>query len=230
MSFEGTGAQQRAIALHKRNLVVLAAAGSGKTYVLVERYLALLAANPDWPLESLVAITFTRKAAREMRERVRRELQQRAQSAAASQRRLWQTHLANIESAHISTIDGLCAKLLRLSAAEAGIDPDFDVLDESLVDIELERALQQELERLAAANDPALTLFGAYDRDQITKMLLEQVKQPTLTPLPENLLQHWQQRLGCRSAGAAGCPAQIRGLCRCGRLARDVTVAGHQTT
>ena len=106
---------------------------------------------------------------------------------------LWQTHLANIESAHISTIDGLCAKLLRLSAAEAGIDPDFDVLDESLVDIELERALQQELERLAAANDPALTLFGAYDRDQITKMLLEQVKQPTLTPLPENLLQHWQQ-------------------------------------
>ena len=193
MSFERTGAQQRAIALHERNLVVLAAAGSGKTHVLVERYLALLAANPDWPLESLVAITFTRKAAREMRERVRRELQQRAQSAAAPQRRLWQTHLANVESAHISTIDGLCARLLRLSAAEAGIDPDFQVLDENLVDIELERALEQELERLAAANDPALTLFGAYDRDQITKMLLEQVKQPTLTPLPEDLLQHWQQ-------------------------------------
>ena len=193
MSFEGTEAQQRAIALHERNLVVLAAAGSGKTHVLVERYLALLAANPDWPLESLVAITFTRKAARELRERMREELQQRAQSAAAPQRQLWQTHLANIESAHISTIDGLCARLLRLSAAEAGIDPDFQVLDENLVDIELERALEQELARLAAANDPALTLFGAYDRDQITKMLLEQVKGSTLTPLPEDLLQHWQQ-------------------------------------
>ena len=193
MSFEGTEAQQRAIALHERNLVVLAAAGSGKTHVLVERYLALLAANPDWPLESLVAITFTRKAAREMRERVRRELQQRAQSAEAPQRRLWQTHLANIESAQISTIHGLCAKILRISAAETGIDPDFQVLDENLVDIELERALEQELERLAAANDSTLTLFGAYDRKQITDALLEQVKQPTLTPLPEDLLQYWQQ-------------------------------------
>ncbi len=193
MSFEGTEAQQRAIALHKRNLVVLAAAGSGKTYVLVERYLALLEAHQDWPLESLVAITFTRKAAHEMRERVRRELQQRAQSAEAPQRKLWQTHLASVDNAQISTIHGLCAKILRISAAEAGIDPDFQVLDETLVDIELERALEQELERLAAANDPALTLFGAYDRKQITDALFELVKQPTLTPLPEDLLLRWQQ-------------------------------------
>ena len=193
MIFEGTGAQQRAIALHERNLVVVAAAGSGKTRVLVERYLALLEANPDWPLESLVAITFTRKAAREMRERVRRELQQRAQSAEVPQRKLWQTHLASVDNAQISTIDGLCARLLRLSAAEAGIDPDFDVLDENLVDIELERALEQELARLAAANDSALTLFGAYDRKQITDALREQVQQPTLTPMPEDLLQRWQQ-------------------------------------
>ncbi len=185
--------QRRAIKVHDRNLVVVAAAGSGKTHVLVERYLALLDAHPDWPLDSLVAITFTRKAAREMRERVRRELQQRAQSAEAPQRGLWQTHLASVDSARIDTIHGLCARLLRVSAAEAGIDPDFDVLDESLVDIELERALEQELERLAAANDPALTLFGAYDRKQITDALLELVKQPTLTPLPEDLLQHWQQ-------------------------------------
>ncbi len=193
MSLERTGAQQRAIKVHDRNLVVVAAAGSGKTHVLVERYLALLAANPDWPLESLVAITFTRKAAREMRERVRRELQQRAQSAEAPQHSLWQTHLASVESAQISTIHGLCARLLRLSAAEAGIDPYFDVLDEKLIDIELERALEQELARLAADNDPALTLFGAYDQSQITDALLEQVKQPILTPLPQDLLQHWQQ-------------------------------------
>ena len=193
MSLVQTENQRRAIKVHDRNLVVLAAAGSGKTHVLVERYLALLEANPDWPLESLVAITFTRKAAHEMRERVRRELQQRAQSAEAPQRKLWQTHLASVDNAQISTIHGLCARLLRLSAAEAGIDPDFQVLDENLVDIELERALEQELERLAAANDPALTLFGAYDRKQITDTLLEQVKQPTLTPLPEDLLQHWQR-------------------------------------
>ena len=193
MSFEGTEAQQRAIALHERNLVVLAAAGSGKTHVLVERYLALLAANPDWPLESLVAITFTRKAAREMRERVRQVLEERVGNASDAERPRWLAHLASVDSARINTIHGLCARILRLSAAEAGIDPDFQVLDENLVDIELERALEQELARLAAANDPALTLFGAYDRKQITDALREQVKQPTLTPLPEDLLQHWQQ-------------------------------------
>ena len=193
MSFEGTEAQQRAIALHERNLVVLAAAGSGKTHVLVERYLALLAANPDWPLESLVAITFTRKAAREMRERVRQVLEERVGNASDAERPRWLAHLASVDSARINTIHGLCARILRVSAAEAGIDPDFQVLDENLVDIELERALEQELARLAAANDPALTLFGAYDRKQITDALHEHVKQPTLMPLPEDLLQHWQQ-------------------------------------
>ena len=216
MSFEGTGDQQRAIEVHDRNLVVVAAAGSGKTHVLVERYLALLEANQDWPLESLVAITFTRKAAREMRERVRRELQQRAQSAAAPQSGLWQTHLASVESAQISTIHGLCARLLRLSAAEAGIDPDFQVVDENLVDIELEHALEQELARLAAANDPALTLYGAYDRNQISDALLEQVKQPTLTPLPEDLLQHWQR------AWDAEVRTQLEALCRAEAFIRAV--------
>ena len=140
--------------------MVLAAAGSGKTHVLVERYLALLAANPDWPLESLVAITFTRKAARETaRTGASRSCSSARNLPKRRNARLWQTHLANIESAHISTIDGLCARLLRLSAAEAGIDPDFQVLDENLVDIELERALEQELERLAAANDSDANTF-----------------------------------------------------------------------
>ena len=193
MSFEGTEAQQRAIALHERNLVVLAAAGSGKTHVLVERYLALLAANPDWPLESLVAITFTRKAARETRERVRRELQQRSQSAEAPQRKLWQTHLASVDSARIDTIHGLCARILRVSAAEAGIDPDFDVLDADEAVIELEKEIEDVLQRLAASNDPSLSLFAEYDRTQIVAALREQVGQHDLRQLPENLLQRWQQ-------------------------------------
>ncbi len=82
MTLNLTADQKRAIETHDRNLVVLAAAGSGKTHVLVERMLALLDANPDWPLESLVAITFTRKAGREMRERLRDRLRERGQNAA----------------------------------------------------------------------------------------------------------------------------------------------------
>ncbi len=66
-----TPEQHQAIHTHDRNLIVLAGAGSGKTRVLVDRFVALLTAHPDWPLSSLVAITFTEKAAREMRDRVR---------------------------------------------------------------------------------------------------------------------------------------------------------------
>ena len=193
MSLERTGDQQRAITLHERNLVVLAAAGSGKTHVLVERYLALLEAHQDWPLESLVAITFTRKAARELRERVRQELQRHAHAADVPQRKLWQTHLASVESARIDTIHGLCARILRVSAAEAGIDPDFDVLEADEAVIELEMEIEDVLQRLAASNDPSLSLFAEYDRTQIMAALREQVAQHDLQQLPEDLLQHWQQ-------------------------------------
>jgi ATP-dependent helicase/nuclease subunit A len=74
--------QQHAIEIHDHNLIVVAGAGSGKTYVLVERYLALLTRNPDWQLNQLVAITFTQKAAQEMRDRVREALQQKLYEAA----------------------------------------------------------------------------------------------------------------------------------------------------
>ena len=196
MSFERTGDQQRAIALHERNLVVLAAAGSGKTHVLVERYLALLAANPDWPLESLVAITFTRKAAHEMRERVRRELEERAGNVSDAERPRWLAHLASVDSARIDTIHGLCTRILRVSAAEAGIDPDFDVLEADEAVIELEKKIEDVLQRLAASNDPSLSLFAEYDRTQIVAALREQVAQHDLQQLPEDLLQSWQQIWG----------------------------------
>ena len=78
-----TQEQGRAISARARKLITVAAAGSGKTHVLVHRYLALLDANADWRIPSLVAITFTRAAAREMRERVREHLQTRLSEASA---------------------------------------------------------------------------------------------------------------------------------------------------
>ena len=73
-----TSEQHDAIHIQDKNLLVVAGAGSGKTRVLVERYVQLLADNPDWPIGALVAITFTRAAAFEMRQRLREELEQRA--------------------------------------------------------------------------------------------------------------------------------------------------------
>ena len=75
---EPTREQYDAIHVSDKNLIVVAGAGSGKTRVLVERYLQLLEYNPDWRISALVAITFTREAAFEMRHRLRQELERRS--------------------------------------------------------------------------------------------------------------------------------------------------------
>ncbi|MCY3945860.1 MAG: UvrD-helicase domain-containing protein [Anaerolineaceae bacterium] len=183
MTVRLTSEQQKAVSINDQNIVVVAAAGSGKTRVLVERYIALLEANPDWPLESLVAITFTRKATHEMRVRLRQELQARVRAANNSQRELWVKRLAQVDNARIDTIHGLCADILRISAAEAGVDPEFEVLDDDEAAIDFEHALQEEMELLASQDDPSMTLFLNYDRKQITEALLEQAKQPEVPKL-----------------------------------------------
>src|SRR5512140_2610469 len=76
-----TPEQHDAIHTHDCNLIVTAGAGSGKTRVLVDRFVAVLDAHPDWTLPSLVAITFTEKAAREMRDRVRQSIEQKIAAA-----------------------------------------------------------------------------------------------------------------------------------------------------
>src|ERR1041385_7342215 len=100
-----TQSQETAVHQHGKNLIVVAGAGSGKTYVLVERYLALLDANRDWPLNALVAITFTKKAAQEMRDRVRQALEKRYHTQNdPSERDLWAARMAAMDSARIDTI------------------------------------------------------------------------------------------------------------------------------
>ncbi|MBI3270239.1 MAG: UvrD-helicase domain-containing protein [Planctomycetes bacterium] len=136
-----TPSQQTALAF-ERNTVVSAGAGSGKTRVLVELFLKLLAAPytslPPAPApapaptpERIVAITFTEKAAGEMRERIRATIDGRIASAAdAATARWWSEARRRLPSAPIRTIHSFCAGLLRENAAEAGVDPQFTVLDE----------------------------------------------------------------------------------------------------
>ncbi len=131
-----TPAQHQAIHLDD-NLIVTAGAGSGKTRVLVERYLRLLTTEALQDDEtafvavaSILAITFTDKAAREMRERVQQAVEQRAQEAPRAERPTWEARRSAIEAARIGTIHSFCATLLRSHPAETGLDPGFRVLDE----------------------------------------------------------------------------------------------------
>ena len=195
-----TEAQEVAIHEHDQNLIVIAGAGSGKTYVLVGRYLDLLDRNPDWALNQLVAITFTQKAAQEMRDRVRQHLQQQADDADdPDSAARWANRLAAMDSARIDTIHGLCASILRANAAAANVDPAFTVLDEIEARVLIDSAIDDVL-RTLEAGDPALALFTEYDERSIRDVLR------TLAPLdlPEgDLFDLW------RDQWEAGARAQV---------------------
>ena len=79
--------QNEAIFGEGRAMMVEAGAGTGKTTVLTERFLHLLDAHPDWAIDSIVAVTFTEKAAHEMRSRIRAKIEQRANETGSA---LWQ--------------------------------------------------------------------------------------------------------------------------------------------
>ena len=188
-----TREQCAAIHRHDKNLLVVAGAGTGKTRILVERFLQLLANNPDWEVGSLVAITFTRAAAWEMRERLRTELESRAHDEGGQ----WARHLENMDSARIDTIHGLCADLLRANAAQAGIDPLFDVLDETEAGIMLADAVS---DSLADIESPLAGLFARYDPfvidSALKNMALVNADYPPLPSDPARLMEIWQAQWG----------------------------------
>ncbi len=113
------------------NLIVNAGPGSGKTRVLVAHYLDLLMRHSDWDVESVVAITFTEKAAAEMKERISRVLlRARKEVPLPKWRDRIEEILEHLPEAPIGTIHSFCARLLRKFALKVGIDPSFRILDE----------------------------------------------------------------------------------------------------
>lgn len=123
-------ARDRAARDLDRSFCVEAGAGTGKTSLLVERYLAVVESGRA-AAEEIVAITFTEKAAGEMKIRVRREIERRLaeREAGSPGRRNLETALDRLERAPISTIHAFAASVLREHPVEAGIDPRFEQLD-----------------------------------------------------------------------------------------------------
>ena len=139
------------------SLVVSAGAGSGKTRVLVERYVRLISTD-SIPTDAVLAITFTEKAAREMRERVRDTVEDRARQTHDD---LWQHLRAAVESARIGTIHSFCADLLRAHPGETGLDPCFRILDEVESGIMLADSVDEALREIADAQSAIHNLQSA---------------------------------------------------------------------
>jgi ATP-dependent helicase/nuclease subunit A len=150
----------RAFAVDPGNNVVLeASAGTGKTSVLVSRYVNLLKAGVD--PANILAITFTRKAAAEMRERIVRELRDAAGRSEIDRAR-WIDLRDRLADIAITTIDAFCLSLLREFPLEADVDPGFDMADETevprLVEESLDRSLRIITSRARTDADIGLVL------------------------------------------------------------------------
>ncbi|MFZ0091616.1 MAG: UvrD-helicase domain-containing protein, partial [Solirubrobacteraceae bacterium] len=146
-----TAEQQRAIGRRDGDLLLDAGAGSGKTSVLVERFVrAVLQDGIDVP--AILTITFTDKAAAELRDRIRSRLI--ALGATEAARRT--------EGAPISTIHGFCARVLRVNALAAGLDPRFAVLDRYQSGPLSAAAFDDALGDLARDDDRTVDLIADY--------------------------------------------------------------------
>jgi ATP-dependent helicase/nuclease subunit A len=131
------------------SLFVEAGAGTGKTSALVNRFIATV--RDGTGIDKLVAITFTERAAAELKERVRSGLEVEIARSFPDSPVLARA-LESLDRAQISTIHSFCQSLLRFHAAEAGIDPDFTVMDE--VSAERRRDEQWRLFLEDIASDP----------------------------------------------------------------------------
>jgi ATP-dependent helicase/nuclease subunit A len=114
-----------------RNMLVEAAAGTGKTTSMVQRMVALLAGGACASIRTLAAVTFTRKAAAELRSRFRLALEVAAREASGEEKARLQRALSNVEQCFVGTIHSFCARLLRERPIEAAVDLEFrEVEDE----------------------------------------------------------------------------------------------------
>jgi ATP-dependent helicase/nuclease subunit A len=151
----------------QHNVVLEASAGTGKTHVLVERYLNLLRHGVD--PANILAITFTRKAAAEMRGRILAELRKRAEST-AEDRQLWRDIRDRGGDIAISTIDAFCLSLLHEFPLEANLDPGFEMADETQVPRLMEESLDRALD----------IARGLSRKDDYVRLLFAELREPRL--------------------------------------------------
>lgn len=161
-----TDEQAEAIARRGEPLLLSAAAGSGKTSVLVERFVAAVREDEIAP-GKILAITFTERAAGELRSRVRARLLELGDRDAAR----------DTEAAYVGTFHGFCARLLRAHPLAVGLDPQFTILEEGLAGRLRQQAFKQALRQFLAGERPAaVDLAAAYGVDRVNA-IVEQVYQ-----------------------------------------------------
>jgi len=161
-----TKEQQSAIDARNHTILVSAAAGSGKTAVLVERIVGLL--REGYRLDRMLIVTFTRAAAAEMRQRLNQRI---AREAVADPQRMSQA-LDDLEAAEISTIHSFCQKVIRNDFQAVGVDPLTRICDEQQQKTLFEQAFCDAMnDLLADQHEAAFQAFAdAFEQQEIREM------------------------------------------------------------
>lgn len=173
-----TTEQLRAVEQREGPLLLVAGAGR-KTTVLVERFVRMVCEDHIDP-SKLLAVTFTEKAAGELRERVRTRLHQLGERVAARE----------VELAWITTIHGLCARMLRTDPPAAGLDPQFVMLDQRGARRFMDEAFRDAL-NIVCSDSQWLDTLASYGSDRLFRttvatheLLREQGSTQPILPLP----------------------------------------------
>lgn len=157
-----SAAQRAAASCRDPRVLVTAAAGSGKTRVIVERF-ADAVINEKIPADRIVCITFTKKAAGVLK----RRLTARFQAAGRDEDAIL------LEAGGISTIDGFCLKLLTEYSIDAGLDPRISILDEDVAALLRDEAAEEALEEAEASGDEGFgVMLEAYGAERLKDALI----------------------------------------------------------
>ena len=182
--------RERAAQDISESYIIEAAAGTGKTTVLVTRIINLIKAG-EARLEEIVAITFTEKAAAELKVKLRQELERALPNGANSDeyQRISEA-ISDLERMQVTTIHSFCASLLRERPVEAGLDPNFEVADDLTSSIVQAEVWEEWLEKQMDANDPALrraVLIGITHKQiyEMSKSMLENYDVLKYLPSPQ---------------------------------------------
>ncbi len=183
-----------------RSWIMTSGAGCGKTYQMVQRYVAIL--EQGGAVGEIIAVTYTEKAAAELKDRVRRTCRELMmdEQRPEEERRGWERAARQLANAPVSTIHGLCARLLRENAIAAGVDPRFTVLDAMGQGMLLRETMRETLlERLHAGEESAracVARWGLGGTCELIGMLIDvRETHPALLAeahTPESLRARWE--------------------------------------
>lgn len=193
MSVKWTKEQEKVINLRNRSLLVSAAAGSGKTAVLVQRIISMVTDKAEpLDIDRLLVVTFTNAAAAEMRERVGVAIENALEQEPYNQH--LQRQLTLVHNAQITTIDSFCIRILRDHFHKIDLEPGFRIADEGELKLLREDVCEAVLEEFYQKADPEFFRFadsysGAKNDLQIKEMILKLYNYAESYPWPKEWLE-----------------------------------------